>query len=250
MSAGGIATCGPQCRFGAVLFIEKEGFIPLFERVQLAERYDIAIMSTKGMSVTACRQLVEAMCASNVPLLVLHDFDKSGFSILGTLRSNTRRYSFRSRPNVIDLGLRLDDVTEFEDQAEDTFDVGTVTKRRENLRKNGATEAEIEFILHRRIELNALRSDQLIAFVERRLAEHGIRKIIPDKEILAREYRAKIRGREIEKIFAEMAEQDDSIEVPSDLQERVADHLKNNPAWSWDAAVCQIVFDDERHERD
>jgi len=98
--------------------------------------------------------------------------------------------------------------------------------------------------------LNALRSDQLIAFVERRLAEHGIRKIIPDKEILAREYRAKIRGREIEKIFAEMAEQDDSIEVPSDLQERVADHLKNNPAWSWDAAVCQIVFDDERHERD
>jgi len=111
-----------------VLFIEKEGFIPLFERVQLAERYDIAIMSTKGMSVTACRQLVEAMCASNVPLLVLHDFDKSGFSILGTLRSNTRRYSFRSRPNVIDLGLRLDDVTEFEDQAEDTFDVGTVTK--------------------------------------------------------------------------------------------------------------------------
>jgi hypothetical protein len=38
-----------------VLFIEKEGFMPLFERVHLAERYEIADMSTKGMSVTAAR---------------------------------------------------------------------------------------------------------------------------------------------------------------------------------------------------
>ena len=34
--------------------------MPLFERVGLAERYDIAIMSTKGMSVTAARKLIEA----------------------------------------------------------------------------------------------------------------------------------------------------------------------------------------------
>ena len=33
-----------------MLFIEKEGFLPLFEAVHLAERYDLAIMSTKGMS--------------------------------------------------------------------------------------------------------------------------------------------------------------------------------------------------------
>ena len=48
-------TLGPKHRFGAILFIEKEGFMPLFEAVQLAERYDLAIMSTKGMSVTAAR---------------------------------------------------------------------------------------------------------------------------------------------------------------------------------------------------
>jgi hypothetical protein len=79
-------TCGPGNRFSALLFIEKEGFLPLFKAVQLAERYDIAIMSTKGMPVVACRQLADEICGQyKIPLLVLHDFDKAGFSILGTL---------------------------------------------------------------------------------------------------------------------------------------------------------------------
>src|SRR6185436_1917521 len=37
----GFPTRGPAARFGAVLFIEKEGFMPLFQRVRLAERYDL-----------------------------------------------------------------------------------------------------------------------------------------------------------------------------------------------------------------
>jgi hypothetical protein len=72
-------TRGPKNRFGAILFLEKEGFAPLLEEVRLAERYDLAIMSTKGMSVTAARELVQELCATHgIPLLVLHDFDISG----------------------------------------------------------------------------------------------------------------------------------------------------------------------------
>ena len=62
-----------------MLFIEKEGFLPLFEAVHLAERYDLAIMSTKGMSSTAARTLIDNLCRHQVPLLVLHDFDKADF---------------------------------------------------------------------------------------------------------------------------------------------------------------------------
>jgi len=84
---------GPKHRFGAILFIENEGFMSLFDAVQLAERFDIAIMSTKGVSVTAARYLVDELCGQyDIPLLVLHDFDKSGFTILGTLQRDTRRY--------------------------------------------------------------------------------------------------------------------------------------------------------------
>ena len=102
---------GPKHRFGAILFIEKEGFMSLFDAVQLAERFDIAIMSTKGVSVTAARYLVDELCGQyDIPLLVLHDFDKSGFTILGTLQRDTRRYSFCNDIKVIDLGLRLGDI--------------------------------------------------------------------------------------------------------------------------------------------
>ena len=78
-SMPGIGTSGPSGRYGAVLFCEKEGFNELFEAVRLAERYDLAIMSTKGVSVTAARHLVDEICARyQIPLFVLHDFDKSG----------------------------------------------------------------------------------------------------------------------------------------------------------------------------
>lgn len=61
-------TCGPSNRFSAVLFIEKEGFNILFKEVKLAERYDLAIMSTKGQSVVAARRLVDELCGGDLPL--------------------------------------------------------------------------------------------------------------------------------------------------------------------------------------
>ena len=98
-------TVGPHNRFRFALFVEKEGFNPLLASAAIAARFDVAIMSTKGMSVTAARQLVEQLSERGVTILVLHDFDKSGFSILHTLQSDTRRYQFKVKPNVVDIGL-------------------------------------------------------------------------------------------------------------------------------------------------
>jgi hypothetical protein len=90
-----------------LLYIEKEGFLPLFDAVHLV-RHDLAILSNKGMSVTASRELADTLCALyDIPLLVFHDFDKAGFSIFGTLQKNTRRYSFRNPIKIIDMSMRL-----------------------------------------------------------------------------------------------------------------------------------------------
>jgi hypothetical protein len=106
-----VETSGPAGNFGAVLFIEKEGFAPLFRAAGIAERFDVALMSTKGMSVVAARALADEMCSDHgIPLLLLHDFDKAGFSIAGTLQRDTRRYEFQNAIEVIDLGLSLEDV--------------------------------------------------------------------------------------------------------------------------------------------
>ena len=157
-------THGPANRFNAILFVEKEGFMPLFKASNLAERFDLAIMSTKGLSVTASRALVDQLCGEHdIPLLVLHDFDKVGFSIVGTLRRDTRRYRFRHRIKVIDFGLRLDDVTANDLESEEVF---LSSNPGPNLRLNGATEEEIKFLRDgQRVELNALSSGQLLELI-------------------------------------------------------------------------------------
>lgn len=123
-----IETFGPASRYGGVLFIEKEGFDPLFRQGQPAERHDLALMSTKGLSVTAARLLADHMCAKyGIPLFVLRDFDKAGFSGVATFERDGRRYQYENEFDVIDLGLRFKDVRclGIEDQAENTFDRGS-----------------------------------------------------------------------------------------------------------------------------
>lgn len=107
-----VSTTGPRHRYGGILFIEKEGFFPLLERVRIAERYDLALMFTKGMGSTSARQLIERL-AGEARIFVLHDFDKSGFSIVGILGRETTQYQFSRPPEIIDLGLRLEDIEEY-----------------------------------------------------------------------------------------------------------------------------------------
>jgi hypothetical protein len=123
-------------------------------------------MSTKGMSVVAARALADEMCHDyNIPLLLLHDFDKSGFSIAGTLQRDTRRYEFQNQIRTIDLGLSLEDVTAMRLESEyQHHPKGTKAVMMDNLRENGATEAEVAFMFRdfdrlratRRVELNAI----------------------------------------------------------------------------------------------
>ncbi len=152
-------TCGPANRFSAVVFIEKEGFLPLFAAAKLAERYDIAIMSTKGMPVVACRHLADELCGRHgIPLLVLHDFDKAGFSILATLTGDNmnidedgyNRYEFRHEFEVIDLGLRLADVRAYNLESEPVTYRSNPT---ENLAANGAETLETAYRRALQIEL-------------------------------------------------------------------------------------------------
>jgi hypothetical protein len=247
-----VKTKGPSGSFGAVLFIEKEGFAPILEAARIAERFDLAIMSTKGMSVTAARELADEMCSEyEIPLLLLHDFDKAGFSIAGTLQRDTRRYEFKNDIEVIDLGLSLVDVEAM--GLENEYQSHPKQQRHaleENLRTNGASEAEIAYMFRdfdatrstRRVELNAMTSPQFVDFVERKLRENGITKVVPDQELLAEVYIGIERGRRLEKAIKQIGEIDmQDCEPPEDLEERVQEMLQKDPAKRWDAAVAEIA---------
>jgi Topoisomerase 6 subunit A/Spo11, Toprim domain len=142
-----------------VLYVEKEGFMPLFKRVKLAKRFDIGVMSSKGMSVTAARVLVDNICGGDVPLLTLHDFDSAGIIIKDTLENDTRRYSYASQPNVIDLGLHYGDINGLPSEPNNS------NISDERLSEAGLSPAAIKFLRTQRVELNAMTSRQLIDFV-------------------------------------------------------------------------------------
>ena len=243
--AAKVVTRGPDGSFDAVLFIEKEGFLPLFRAVHLAERFDLAIMSTKGMSSTAARDLINNLCRRDVRVLALHDFDKAGMSIAGTLKRDTRRYTFSQGVRVVDLGLRLADVQELglEASAEGVFDRGSDAAKRRNLHLNGATREEVEFLLRRRVELNALPSDQLVAFIERKLTEHGVQKIVPNDDLLRDAYQLYAKSKRVEEIVAKAISEIDGGDIiaPDDLSSRVTALLKEHPKLRWDEAVAAIV---------
>jgi hypothetical protein len=244
-SDASVDVIGPSGGISGVLFCEKEGFNPLFKAVNLANRYDLMIVSTKGVSVTAARLLVDQVCGDNdLPLFVLHDFDVAGFMIFGTLQRDTRRYQFSNAIKVIDLGLRLDDIVGLEREPA----AATKTKEdklREQLAENGAGDAEIAILLNERVELNAMASDDLIAMIERKLKKNGLKKVIPDDDVLAEAYRGFHRSQELREEFEEMESEfkETEVKVPKTLNKQVRAMLKKHPDLRWDEAI-QVVLDE------
>jgi hypothetical protein len=236
-------TRGSLDRYGTVLFVEKEGFLPLFRAVKLAERYDLAIMSTKGVSTTAARRLVDDLVMRKVPVFVIRDFDVAGFTIAGTLRRGTRRYRWRSK-GAIDLGLRLDDVEAEGLEAEDFYHGGRAAGLTPQLIANGATRAEIEFLCTQRVELNAFPSDQLVAWIERKLEEHGVRKVCPKPETLTQAGKHFARGIVLERLakrWQRLVERKIAGLNLDGCREAVEKMLEEDHELAWDDALRDVV---------
>jgi hypothetical protein len=245
-----LETRGPECRFGAVLGIEKEGFNGLFEQSQLLERFDIGLASIVGQSTTSARRLIDEMCGDhNMKLFFVHDFDVAGFEIIGTLRRDTRRYEFVNDIEIVEVGLRLADVRNYnlEQFAEPAARKGRKSWAavRGALRSEGATDEECEFLRTRRIEINALSNAQLIDMIERKLREHGIKKIVPDDEMLAKAYRFFVKAKKLEDALdqfkEDLDEDDDDVVIPRGLRNKVKALLKKSPHSSWDAVVARLA---------
>jgi len=238
-----IGTKGPANRFNSVLFIEKEGFNEILQDADIGRKYDLAIISTKGMPVKAACDLLSTL-QKDTRIFAIHDFDKSGFTILKTLEEGTRMARGCS---LIDLGFRLEDVEGL--PSEDVSEQTSYWKAGELLEDCGATEEETAFLIEngdssywqgKRVELNAMMSEEFIGWLEKKLKKNKVKKVIPGREDLEAAYQRARLGHEIEEIIKE--KQDTFYHnVPNDLEEQVKEYLKENPARSWDQAIWNIA---------
>ena len=252
-------TKGPRHRYGGILFIEKEGFLPLLERVKIAERYDLAPMSTKGMGSTSGRWLLERLAPLGVRIFVAHDLDKSGLTITAIMSRDTERYQFENPPEIIDIGLRLADVEKYALASEP---VDYDSDPTENLRSNGATDEEIRFLVGkrgsdnrfhgRRVELNQFTSDQMVEWLEAKLRGHRVSKVIPDDRTLEQSWRRALElhelNKQLKKAAPEARRAARARRVPVNLSKRIAKMLKEDPALAWDEALSRLMQADEGGE--
>jgi hypothetical protein len=243
-------------RYRGVLYIEKEGFGPLLKEAQIAERFDLAILSCKGQSVVAARRFVDEVCAKGegARLGVIHDLDKAGFeisqrltSVSGWAEANDRvAYRFRNELDVTDLGLRLPDVHKYQ-----------LEGRAERCQFDGhfaadsiATDEEKEFLLSgRRVELNAFTSPEFIAWLEEKLTTWlGKERLIPGDDVLAKAYRRAVAVAQItkavEEVRGEAVEKAEGAAVPQNLRKKLKRAMKKSgKAWDW--VLYELVYDEQ-----
>jgi hypothetical protein len=242
-----IATIGPQHRYNGILFIEKEGFHEILEDAGIAQKYDLAIMSTKGIPTEAASKLVQSL-ETGVKIYVVHDFDLAGFIIVKTLKHGTRLN--KGYTPVVDLGLRLDDVSDLQSE-EVTYD-RKKRNPREYLKGCGASEEEMNYLVTgkeygrwvgKRVELNAMTSDQLITWLESKLERARAKKVVPGYKTLMDAYQRAVFLNSVDRVIENLVEELKSEEVKplDDLEQRVKDILTQDRGKSWDDAIWELA---------
>ena len=96
----------PVWSFNKLLYIEKEGSQEALKQDGWMERHDCAVMSSKGFSTRAARDLIDKLAEHDEPIKVFcaHDADASGTMIYQTLQEETRARGAR-KIEIINIGL-------------------------------------------------------------------------------------------------------------------------------------------------
>ncbi len=194
----------PEHTFDKILYVEKEGEWPKLQAARLAERYDMAIASSKGYPVEAVRELFSRAEGGDYQLFCFHDADLDGYNITRVMREATRRMPHHN-VEVVDIGLTVEDALDMNLDSEPFHrkkDVSWSLIR-------SLSETAREYLYRRpayggvsgdRFELNAILPDtRRVAYIERKLEESGVRgKVIPPEGRLAQmadeKYRALSAG--------------------------------------------------------
>jgi len=96
----------PAWNFNKLVYIEKEGAQEALKQNRWLERHDCAVMSSKGFSTRAARDLIDKLAEHDEPVEVfcVHDADAPGTMIYQTLQEETKARGAR-KIKIINLGL-------------------------------------------------------------------------------------------------------------------------------------------------
>jgi 5S rRNA maturation endonuclease (ribonuclease M5) len=227
----------PDWEYDKILYIEKEGFRQIFNAVKLGQRYDMAFMTAKGFATRAAKELLSRASDKEVTILVAHDADISGYEIARTLESATRTCPDIDI-DVIDIGLTVKEALDMGLESEKV----AIQKRPSYELLGKLSPDEKQFLLgeHRyhygggggylgkRVELNAMATDQLISWLEGKLKELGLQtKVLPPEDTVEEELEDSIDSKldeDIKKLVKEAIEKLLGATI-ADIEEAVKEEI-------------------------
>jgi DNA topoisomerase VI subunit B len=196
----------PAWTFDKIIVIEKEDLRLMLEQADWDRRHDAMLMSSKGFDTRATKDLIDKIAGTDEPVRVcaVHDGDAAGTRIQHTLQHATPARGARAIEVInlglepwegIALGLDVEAVPIKQGKGGKPIRraVGDYVKARTDRAPN--RETWDVWLQHSRVELNAFTSAQLIEWLDRKMAEHGMGKLIPPTDILTDQFGELVRER-------------------------------------------------------
>lgn len=214
----------PEWTFNKIIFIEKEGYFASLKDVKFPERYDCALITSKGFANRAVKDVFDLLGETDeeITFFCVHDADAAGTMIYETLQHSTI-----SRPGrkfkVINLGL----------DPEEAVDMGLQVEnfKRSNRHRPTASYVNYEWedwLQENRVELNAMTTPEFIQWLESKMEEHGHKKIVPNDAILQSklqdEAKEILRQRLAQKLLAEAGFEHQFETALGELSEAVCEY--------------------------
>ena len=175
----------PAWLFNKLLYIEKEGAHDSLKQDGWLEKHDCAVMSTKGFSTRAARDLIDKLAAHGEPIKVfcVHDADASGSMIYQTLQDATKARRAR-KIEIVNLGLEPWEAVEMGLNVEDLPEAKNRRPVADYIEEHDGDEGWGEWLQSHRVELNEMTPAQLIDWLDEKMGEHGDGKLIPPDDVL------------------------------------------------------------------
>jgi hypothetical protein len=195
----------PSWNFNKIVYIEKEGANEALKAVGWLERHDAAVMSSKGFSTRAARDLIDKLAEHDEPVQVfaVTDADAPGGMIYQTLQEATKARDAR-KIQIVHLGLHPWEAIEMGLEVE-TVERGKNRKPVADYIKAADASGEHgtapdgstweEWLQTHRVELNAMTTPEFIRWLDRKMATHGVGKLVPPGEVLVKELEARIEDK-------------------------------------------------------
>ena len=185
----------PIWTFNKLLYIEKEGFSEALKDTGWPERHDCSLISSKGFSTRAARDLVDKLAKHNEPITIfcVHDADAFGTMIYQTFQEATKARGAR-KIKIVNLGLEPWEAVEADLAVEDVEEMEKYKAVAGYVLARDDGEYWKEWLQTHRVELNAMTTPQFIEWLDAKM-EGQVGKLLPPNDVLTAELEVNLEDR-------------------------------------------------------